>query len=105
MCPRVLPRLRVMVTSRTMITVSFPLLKKYLFVWLCWVFVAACQLSLEAAASGGSSLAVVCRFLFAVASLVAKHGTWGACTPAAPAPGLGSCGLWTLEHRLSSRGA
>lgn len=37
--------------------------------WLLWVFVAA---------SGGCPLVAVCRFLTAVAALVAELGLWGA---------------------------
>ena len=36
---------------------------KYIYFWLCWVFVAVC----------GLSLVVVSRLLIAVASLVAEH--------------------------------
>ena len=51
------------------------ILNIYLFIyfWLCWVFVAASRLS-PTAASRGYSLVEVLRFLFVVASLVAKHG-------------------------------
>ena len=48
-------------------------------------------------ASGGYFLAVVCRLLTAVASLVAEHGNWGA--------GFSRCGSQALEHRLNSCGA
>ena len=41
--------------------------------WLCWVFFAACRLSLVEARRG-YSLVVVCGPLIVVASLVAKHG-------------------------------
>ena len=49
--------------------------KFYLFIyfWLCWVFIAACQLSLVAA-SGGFSLVAVHGLLAVVASLVAERG-------------------------------
>ena len=40
--------------------------------WLCWVFIAACRLSLTSA-SRGSSLVVVPRLLIVVASPVAEH--------------------------------
>ena len=43
-----------------------------IFIWLHWVFVAACGLSLVVG-SGGCSLGVVCRLLIAVASLGAEH--------------------------------
>ena len=45
----------------------------YLFIWLCWVFVAARGLSLVAA-SGGYSFIAVRGLLIAVASLAAEHG-------------------------------
>ena len=35
-----------------------------IYFWLCWVFNAACKLS----------LVVVCRLLTAAASLIAEHG-------------------------------
>ena len=59
--------------------------KFYLFIWLCWVFVAECRLSL-AAVSGGYSLVAVCRLLIAVASLVAEQ--------ALGHRGFRSCGTW-----------
>ena len=66
----------------------FHLKKIYLFIfWLHWVFVAACRLSLVAARG----------LLTVVASLVVEHGSRRA--------GFSSCGLWALEHRLSSCGA
>ena len=48
---------------------------KFLFVyfWLYWVFIAACELSLVVA-SRGYSLIAVCRLLTAVASPVVEHG-------------------------------
>ena len=45
----------------------------FIWFWLCWVFVAACGFSLFSA-SGGHSLAVVCRLLIALASLVEDRG-------------------------------
>ena len=47
----------------------------YLFIYfsLCWVFVAACGLSLVVV-SGGYSLAAVYRLLIKVASFVVEHG-------------------------------
>ena len=41
----------------------------YVYVWLCWVFIAACGLSLEAV-SRGYSLVAVHRLLTVVASPV-----------------------------------
>ena len=45
----------------------------FVYFLLCWVFVATHGLSLIAA-SGDSSLVLVCRLLIAVVSLVAEHG-------------------------------
>ena len=50
----------------------------YLFyLWLCWVFVAACGLS-PVMASGGYSLVAVCGLLIAVVSLIVEHRLQGA---------------------------
>ena len=48
-------------------------LKVFFPSWLCWVFIAACRLSLVVV-SRGYSLAVMLRLLIAVANLVAEHG-------------------------------
>ena len=45
------------------------------------------------------------RLLIVVASLVAKHGPWGAQASVLAALRLGSCGLSAPECGLSSRGA
>jgi len=53
----------------------------------------------------GPTLAAVCGLLPVAASSVAEHGlqsTWASVTVT---HGLGSCGSWALEHRLSSGGA
>ena len=52
----------------------------------------------------GATLAVVCGFLIAVASLVVEHRLKGAQASAAAAPGLWSRGLVVEEHRLSGCG-
>ena len=44
----------------------------FIYLWLCWVFVAARGLSLVAV-SGGWLFVVLRRLLIAVASLVAEH--------------------------------
>ena len=44
----------------------------FLSLWLCWVFIAACRLSLVVV-SRGYSLVVVHGFLIVVASPVAEH--------------------------------
>ena len=97
---------------RTPLVIScFPLyfFKKlfiYLFLifWLCWVFVAVCQLSLVAARAG----ATLCRG--ARASHCGGFSCCGARALAARASvvvarGLGSCGSQALERRLGSCGS
>ena len=53
---------------------------------LCWVFVAALELSLLAESWGYSSLR--CAGFSLVASLVAEHGLWGTRASVVMAPGL-----------------
>ena len=50
-----------------------PFIYLFIYLWLRWVFVAACGLSLIALSGGYSSLAAVRGFLIAMASLVAEH--------------------------------
>ena len=65
----------------------------YLFIyWLCWVFVAECELSLLAASGGYSSLQ--CTGFSLRWLLLWSMGS--------RPPGFSSCGLRALEHRLSS---
>ena len=45
----------------------------FIYIWLCWVFVAVRGLSLVVV-SRGLFFDVVCGLLIAVASLVAEHG-------------------------------
>ena len=47
-------------------------LYKFIYLWLCWVFVAEWAFSLVAE-SRGSSLVAVCRLLVALGSLVTEH--------------------------------
>ena len=61
----------------------------FIYLWLCWVFVAVCGLSLVLA-SWGCSLAAVCRLLIAVAALVAEHRLSDARASVAVACGLRS---------------
>ena len=44
----------------------------FLYLWLCWVFIALYRLSLVAI-NGVNSLVVVCGLLIAVSSFAAKH--------------------------------
>ena len=52
-------------------------------------------------AKRGYSLAVVCGFLIAMASLVVEQGLWGTQASAVAALGLQSTGSTVVAHRLS----
>ena len=67
-----------------------------IYLWLRWVFVAACRLSLVAA-RGGYSLLQCTGFSLQRLLLLRSTGSRGT--------GFSSCGLRALEHRLSSCGA
>ena len=58
-----------------------------IYFWPDWIFVAVC----------GLLLLVVCRFLVAVASLVAEHGLQGTWASVVVVHGLSSCGLVALR--------
>ena len=76
-------------------SMPFFFFKNCIYFWLCWVFVAAHRLSLDAASRSYSPVAVY-RHLIAVASLFGKHGLQGS--------GFNSCGACTsvaVVHRLS----
>ena len=88
------------------------LLILFIYFWLCWVFVAACRLSLATVSRGYSSLQCAgfsVQWLLAVASRSGFSccGAWalGARASVVVARGLSSCGSWGLERRLSSCGA
>ena len=68
----------------------------FIYLLLCYVFIAVCGLSLFSA-SRGYSLSVVCGLLIVEASLVAEHGALGHM-------GFSSCGSGAPEHRLRSCG-
>ena len=51
----------------------YSFIHSFIYFWLCWIFVAACGLSLVVV-SGGLLFVVMCRLLIAVASLVSEHG-------------------------------
>ena len=70
------------------------LILKFIYLWLYWVFIATC----------GLSLVVMCR-LIAVASLVCGAQALGVWASVVAACGLSTCSSGTLEHRLSSCGA
>ena len=86
---------------------SFFFLKKILFIylWLRWVFVAACGLSLIAMSGEGATLH--CNAQASYCSGFSCCGAWalGARASVVVARGLSSCGSWALECRLSSCGA
>ena len=68
----------------------------FIYFWLCWVFVAACGLSLVAVRGGYSSLQCAgfsLWWLLLLQSTCSRH------------MGFSSCGSWALELRLSSCGA
>ena len=47
----------------------------FIYIWLCWVFVAVCGL-FSRCAKWGLLFVVVRGLLIAVASLAAEHGLW-----------------------------
>ena len=74
----------------------------FIYFWLCWVFIAACRLSLVAASGGYSSLqcsGFSLRWVLLLRSIGSRHtgSVVAVCR-------LSSCGSWALEHRLSSCG-
>ena len=80
-----------------------PFLKILLiYFWVCWVFFAACRLSLVVASGGYSLLQCMCSHCggFSCCGAQARCVGFSSCDT-----WLSSCGLWALEHRLSSCGA
>ena len=71
-------------------------LKKLIYFWLCWVFIAALAFSLVVASRGYSAV-VVPGLLTVVASLLQRMGSG--------VSELNNCDFWALEHRLNSCGA
>ena len=68
----------------------------FIYFWLCWVFVAACRLSLVAVSGDYSSLRCTgfsLQWFLLLQSTGSRH------------TGFSSCGSWALERRLSSCGA
>ena len=65
----------------------------FIYLWLCWVFVAACGFSLVAV---GAPPLCSARLLAAVASLVARR-PWGVQASLLAEHSLGSCGLQARE--------
>ena len=75
----------------------FNLKKIYLFIWLCWVFVAACGLSLVAASGGYSLLRCTgfsLRWLLLLRSMGSRCVGFSSCGTGSVvvARGLSSCG-------------
>ena len=62
--------------QRQIKTIQDSFLKICIYLWLCWVLVTACRLSLVAA-SEGSSPGSACGLLVVAASLVVGCGLWG----------------------------
>ena len=69
--------------------------------WLRWVSVAACGLSLVVG-NRDYSLGAVRELLTAVAALVMEHGLLGTRASVVVARDLGSVSSWALKHRLNS---
>ena len=78
---------------------------KFIYLWLHWVFVAACGLSLVAASGGGATLHCGAQAShcggFSCCGARAL-GTWASVVVA---HGLSSCSSQALERRLGSCGA
>ena len=79
------------------------LINLFIFLWLCWVFVATCGLSLVAGSRGYSSLRCA-GFSLLWLLLLQSTGSRPRASVVV-ACGLSSCGSRALEHRLSSCGA
>ena len=89
--------------TRPIVSFFFFKLFIYLFIWLCWVFVAACGLfSLVVASRGYSSLWCMGFSLGGFSCCRAR--ALGARASVVVALGLSSCGSRALERRLSSCG-
>ena len=72
------------------------------FFWLCWVFLAACGLTLVRV-NEGYALVVGLRLFIVVASLAMEHrNALSAQASVAVARGLNSCGSLALELGLCS---
>ena len=73
----------------------------FIYLWLCWVFVAVRGLSLVVASGGYSSLWCVASYCGGFSCCGAQAlGAWAS---VAVARGLSSCGSQAVECRLSSR--
>ena len=74
----------------------------FIYFWLCWVFVAACRLSLVWRA--GATLPCGARASHCSGFSCCRARALGAWASVVVACGLSSCGSWALERRLSSCG-
>ena len=72
--------------------------------WLCWVFIAACRVSLVLE-SEGYSLVGVCELFIMMTPLIVEHRLQAAQALAVGAHGLRSCGPWALDWGLNTCGA
>ena len=87
--------------SRTLQDINTPDILP-LFFFNFWLDLHCCAGFSLVASSRGYSVVMVCRFLIAVASLVAEHRLWGTQASAVAAQGLNSCSSWALKYMLSS---
>ena len=84
---------------------------KFIYFWLCWVFVAACRLSLVAVSEVYSSLWCVgfsLWWLLLLRSMVSRCTGFSSCgmqTSVVVARGLQSAGSVVVAHRLSCSAA
>ena len=86
--------------------VDFLKKNKFIYFWLCWVFVAACGLSLVAASGLQLQRALLQCTCFSLRWLLLLQSTGSRRAGfSSVARGLSSCGLRALEHKLSSCGA
>ena len=78
------------------VLIIYSFLKKFIYLWLCWVFIAACGLSLVAASGGYSSLRCMgcsLRWLLLLQSTGSRR------------VGFSSCGTWAQQLWLPGSGA
>ena len=76
----------------------------YLFIYLAALGLRCCARAFSSCNEWGLLFVVVCGLLTAVASLCSGAQAPGTRAAVVVARGLSSCGLWALEHRLSSCG-
>ena len=75
------------------------------FLFLATLCLRSCMRAFSSCGEQGLLFVAVRRLLIAVASLCCGAWPLGTRASVVVAHGLSSCGLWTLEHRLSSCGA